>query len=52
MELSGTMGSPPGLPASLVSSSPCIPLIARVYLKLGTWHWALSPALDDETIQG
>ncbi|XP_026390069.1 serine/threonine-protein kinase TOR-like [Papaver somniferum] len=51
MELSGTMGSPPGLPASLVSSSPCIPLIARVYLKLGTWHWALSPALDDETIQ-
>ncbi|KAI3889270.1 hypothetical protein MKX03_003947, partial [Papaver bracteatum] len=52
MELSGTMGSPPGLPAGLVSSSsPCIPLIARVYLKLGTWQWALSPALDDETIQ-
>lgn len=28
------------------------PLIARVYLKLGTWQWALSPGLDDESIQG
>ncbi|GKC70478.1 hypothetical protein Tco_1116361 [Tanacetum coccineum] len=24
----------------------------RVYLKLGTWKWALSPGLDDEYIQG
>ena len=28
------------------------PLIARVYLKLGTWQWALSPGLDDDSIQG
>lgn len=27
------------------------PLIARVYLKLGSWQWALSPALDDDCIQ-
>lgn len=27
------------------------PLIARVYLKLGTWKWALSPGLDDDSIQ-
>ncbi|KAM7263834.1 hypothetical protein ACFE04_001517 [Oxalis oulophora] len=28
-----------------------IPLVARVYLKLGTWQWLLSPGLDDESIQ-
>ncbi|KAK2968912.1 hypothetical protein RJ640_018604 [Escallonia rubra] len=28
-----------------------VPLIARVYLILGTWHRALSPGLDDDTIQ-
>ncbi|KAK2968905.1 hypothetical protein RJ640_018597, partial [Escallonia rubra] len=28
-----------------------VPLIARVYLTLGTWHRELSPGLDDETIQ-
>ncbi|KAA8545738.1 hypothetical protein F0562_020811 [Nyssa sinensis] len=28
-----------------------VPLIARVYLKLGTWQWMLSPKLDDDSIQ-
>ncbi|KAL2490207.1 Serine/threonine-protein kinase TOR [Abeliophyllum distichum] len=28
-----------------------IPLLARVYLKLGTWQWALSPGLDDDSIR-
>ncbi|KAL6517525.1 hypothetical protein OROMI_033226 [Orobanche minor] len=28
-----------------------MPLVARVYLKLGTWQWALSPGLDDDSIQ-
>ncbi|XP_057788062.1 serine/threonine-protein kinase TOR isoform X2 [Salvia miltiorrhiza] len=28
-----------------------VSLIARVYLKLGTWQWALSPGLDDDSIQ-
>ncbi|KAL8097331.1 hypothetical protein AgCh_030462 [Apium graveolens] len=27
------------------------PLIARVYLKLGTWQWVLSPSLDDGSIK-
>lgn len=29
----------------------CVPLIARVYMRLGTWRRALSPGLDDEAIQ-
>lgn len=29
-----------------------IPLLARAYLKLGTWKRALSPGLDDDPIQG
>lgn len=38
---------------SMSSTNQSIPLVARVYLKLGTWHWALSPGLDDDkTIQG
>ena len=28
------------------------PLLARVYLKLGTWQWALSPGLDDDSVKG
>uniref|UniRef100_A0A5B7BS83 Serine/threonine-protein kinase TOR n=1 Tax=Davidia involucrata TaxID=16924 RepID=A0A5B7BS83_DAVIN len=28
-----------------------VPLLARVYLKLGAWQWILSPGLDDESIQ-
>ena len=26
--------------------------MVRVYLKLGAWQWALSPGLDDDSIQG
>lgn len=30
-----------------------VPLLARVYLKVGSWQWALSPGLDgDSSIQG
>lgn len=32
-------------------NSSGIPLLARVYRTLGTWQWALSPGLDDESIQ-
>jgi hypothetical protein len=33
-------------------SNAGVPLIARVYLTLGSWKRALSPALDDDSIQG
>ncbi|KAF6172500.1 hypothetical protein GIB67_007013 [Kingdonia uniflora] len=33
------------------SSVSCVSLLARVYLKLGTWQWILSPSLDDDSIQ-
>lgn len=35
-----------------ISGCSNVSLIARVYLKLGTWQWALSPGLDDDSIQG
>ncbi|KAL3621059.1 hypothetical protein CASFOL_035971 [Castilleja foliolosa] len=50
MDLSGT----PFLQQSMhsaISGSSTMPLVARVYLKLGTWKWALSPGLDDDSIQ-
>ncbi|KAL7199558.1 hypothetical protein ACSBR2_021782 [Camellia fascicularis] len=28
-----------------------VPLLAQVYLELGTWQWALSPGLDDDSIE-
>lgn len=34
------------------ASTPGTHLIARVYLKLGTWQRELTPILDDESIQG
>ncbi|KAG8368518.1 hypothetical protein BUALT_Bualt15G0054000 [Buddleja alternifolia] len=34
-----------------ISGCSTMPLVARVYLKLGTWQWALSPGLDDDSIQ-
>ncbi|CAI0401192.1 unnamed protein product [Linum tenue] len=37
---------------SLSTTSGYAPLLARVYLRLGTWQWALSPGLDDESVQG
>ncbi|XP_072960137.1 serine/threonine-protein kinase TOR [Typha angustifolia] len=33
------------------ASNVGVPLLARVYLKLGTWKRALSPGLDDSSIQ-
>ncbi|KAJ9175070.1 hypothetical protein P3X46_013654 [Hevea brasiliensis] len=39
-------------PTGLLSSpSSNAPLLARVYLELGSWQWALSPGLDDDSIQ-
>ncbi|KAK9097076.1 hypothetical protein Sjap_022573 [Stephania japonica] len=51
MELSGTTDATPGLAAGTISSSPSVPLLARVCRKLGTWMWTLSPRLDEDTIQ-
>lgn len=40
-------------PIGLASSKgPSARLLARVYLTLGSWQWALSPGLDEETIKG
>lgn len=53
IELSSTPSAQTVMPTGFVSStSPSIPLVARVYLKLGAWQWALSPGLDDDSIQG
>ncbi|EEF44131.1 fkbp-rapamycin associated protein, putative [Ricinus communis] len=39
-------------PSGLMSgTSSNVPLLARVYLELGNWQWALSPGLDDDSIQ-
>lgn len=38
--------------AGFSNAAPTVPLLARVYLKLGTWQWALSSGLDDVSIQG
>lgn len=43
---------PSTTPTSESISNQSVPLLARVYLKLGTWKWELAPALDDESIQG
>lgn len=51
MELSSIPSLQPATFSSLIGVSS-EPLIARVYLKLGTWQWALSPSLDDGSIQG
>ncbi|KAH7427558.1 hypothetical protein KP509_10G049100 [Ceratopteris richardii] len=29
-----------------------IPLLARVYLRLGSWHWLLEPDLEESSVQG
>lgn len=38
--------------ASMSGTSANVPLLARVYLKLGAWQWTLSSGLDDDSIQG
>lgn len=53
MELSNSPSIQQVAPTGLMSgSSSSVPLLARVYRKLGTWQWALSPGLDDDSIQG
>ncbi|KAK3212037.1 hypothetical protein Dsin_016743 [Dipteronia sinensis] len=52
MELSNAPIIQSGTPSGLTSGAATnFPLIARVYLRLGIWQWALSPGLDDESIQ-
>lgn len=50
MDLSRTVALQPVMQNALVASSG-VPLVARIYLRLGTWKWALSPGLDDDSIQ-
>nr|AGT16026.1 hypothetical protein [Saccharum hybrid cultivar R570] len=52
VQLATTMGNFPGTSANHgTMSNAGVPLIARVYLTLGSWKKALSPALDDDSIQ-
>ncbi|KAI9166124.1 hypothetical protein LWI28_026644 [Acer negundo] len=52
MELSSSPIIQSVTPSGLTSGATTnVPLIARVYLRLGIWQWALSPGLDDESIQ-
>nr|CAB3465509.1 unnamed protein product [Digitaria exilis] len=51
-QLATTMDSFPGMSTTHgTMSNAGVPLIARVYLTLGSWKRALSPALDDESIK-
>lgn len=50
MDLSRTVTLQPVMQNAFVASSG-VPLVARIYLRLGTWKWALSPGLDDDSIQ-
>ncbi|KAD4584827.1 hypothetical protein E3N88_22428 [Mikania micrantha] len=50
IELSSASALPASTPTGLVGV-PNVSLMARVYLKLGIWQWALSPCLDDDSIQ-
>ncbi|KAK9286670.1 hypothetical protein L1049_015071 [Liquidambar formosana] len=37
--------------SSAPNIQPVVPLLARVYHRLGTWQWALYPVFDDDSIQ-
>ncbi|XP_010557538.1 PREDICTED: serine/threonine-protein kinase TOR isoform X2 [Tarenaya hassleriana] len=51
-ELSSAQHTQPETLASTVTSKGAnMPLLARVHLKRGTWQWALSPGLNDGSIQ-
>nr|XP_027112687.1 serine/threonine-protein kinase TOR [Coffea arabica] len=50
MDLTRTPNLQPASQTSSISNSN-VSLLARVYLKLGSWQWALSPGLDDDSIQ-
>lgn len=52
LELSSSPNIQPATSTALMSASSAnVPLLARVYLNLGSWQWALSPGLDDDSIQ-
>ncbi|KAK7366496.1 hypothetical protein VNO80_08487 [Phaseolus coccineus] len=52
MELSSVPNIQPVTPSSFTSGlNPSVPLLARVYLNLGSWQWSLSPGLVDESIK-
>ncbi|XP_077223933.1 target of rapamycin isoform X2 [Tasmannia lanceolata] len=52
VELAGTANLAPVTPTSIPNaSSSGVPLLARVYLNLGIWQWALLPGFDDGSIQ-
>ncbi|XP_054777757.1 serine/threonine-protein kinase TOR isoform X2 [Prosopis cineraria] len=52
MELSSSSSIQPVTPSGFANAAnPSVPLLARVYLILGSWQWSLSPGLDDESIQ-
>ncbi|CAL5329434.1 unnamed protein product [Camellia sinensis] len=50
MELSTSSNLQPVTPTGLKGVAN-VPLLARVSLTLGVWQWALSPGLDDDSIQ-
>ncbi|XP_058190488.1 serine/threonine-protein kinase TOR [Rhododendron vialii] len=50
LELSTSTNLQPATPNGVMGVSN-IPLLARVNRKLGTWQWALSPGLDDDSIK-
>ncbi|CAJ1924927.1 unnamed protein product [Sphenostylis stenocarpa] len=52
MELSTAPSIQPVTPSSFTSGlNPSVPLLARVYLNLGSWQWSLFPGLVDESIK-
>ncbi|GAB2247138.1 hypothetical protein Droror1_Dr00007020 [Drosera rotundifolia] len=54
VELTSSASLSPVSSAGLMSTSPCtpsVPLLARVYLRLGCWKRELTPVLDEESIQ-
>ncbi|KAG0469712.1 hypothetical protein HPP92_016412 [Vanilla planifolia] len=52
LQLASSGNAYSGASASQVNiSNGSVPLLARVYLKLGTWQRALTPSLDDDSIQ-
>ncbi|KAL5167810.1 Serine/threonine-protein kinase TOR [Glycine soja] len=52
MELSSAPNIQPVTPSSFTNGlNLSVPLLARVYLNLGSWQWSLSPGLVDESIK-
>ena len=42
----------PNPPPDVSQTVGGVPLLARVYLKLGAWRWHLNPALDEDSVRG